>query len=199
MENVSKELKRAFKIASLDAEKKALQAERVELPADMTKHISELHQRIALIDVTDEGLKPFAFGLEKYTAWLEQDYKSGQIESAKMYLIKICENLENLNSDESMIKRSKTELKRTIGLTTHNENLAATKAAIQVIATEFWNKDLDNEIRVSDMRDLAYAELYTRDEQLYKYLPEKAAVKDWVKEVAPEYAQKGGRPKKAKK
>jgi len=65
----------------------------------------------------------------------------------------------------------------------------------QTIATELWQADIAQVIRVGDMADRVYRAL--TDEGLTESLPGTAErLKEWIKPVAPDYARKGGRRRK---
>jgi hypothetical protein len=65
----------------------------------------------------------------------------------------------------------------------------------QAIATELWQADIGQTIRVGDMADRVYRAL--TDEGLTESLPGTAErLKEWIKPVAPDYARKGGRRRK---
>lgn len=75
---------------------------------------------------------------------------------------------------------------------------AAKDAAIthaQAIATELWQADTAQEIRLGDMAERVYRALAA--EGLTDSLPDTAErIKEWIKPVAPDYARKGGRRRK---
>lgn len=107
----------------------------------------------------------------------------------------------NLPSELEVKKTRIAELKRTIGLQIHNSEKAWLKQIAQAFAEDFWQKDVQNKIRVSEMTDEVYSKIHAvfGSNPIIDYLPEKEAFKDWIREVAPDYAKKGGRPAKAKK
>ncbi len=90
---------------------------------------------------------------------------------------------------------------------TQKQNMV--KEHAQKLADLYWAKDTEQRIRVGEMAEIVYRGLVdfcsymnSSDEKhdwLDKFLPENHDSKkyrEWLKEVAPEYAKKGGRPKK---
>lgn len=106
-----------------------------------------------------------------------------------------------LLSEHEALKSEYTERRRMIGLDIHNAEKAQLKRIVQAFAEDFWQKDIDKKIRVSEMTDEAYAKTHAvlGKNPIIEYMPEKEAVKDWIRKVAPDYAKKGGRPSKTKK
>ncbi|MCY1449598.1 hypothetical protein D9M71_663480 [compost metagenome] len=77
-----------------------------------------------------------------------------------------------------------------------NNHKAAVIEYAKVIATENWEADTAQKIRVGDMAEIVWARLVV--ESLKKWLPDKPeGIKEWIKSVAPEYARKAGRPPKS--
>lgn len=70
-----------------------------------------------------------------------------------------------------------------------------TKDKAKSLAKLLWDNDKEQKIRIGEMAHLVYAELYNNGYD--KQLPQDPmSLKEWIKEVAPSYAQDGGRPKK---
>jgi hypothetical protein len=118
--------------------------------------------------------------------------------TARMQLPTECELLK---TEHALLKNEYLEAQRTIGLQNYNAEKAQLKQIVQAFAEDFWQKDSHKELRVSDMTDEVYAKTHAvlGKNPIIEYLPEKGAVKDWLREIAPDYAKKGGRPKKTKK
>lgn len=62
------------------------------------------------------------------------------------------------------------------------------------IADYLWRKDIENKIKIKEMAINVYAELHQTE---YKdQLPDKPeSLKEWIKDIAPNYAKESGRPK----
>ncbi len=72
---------------------------------------------------------------------------------------------------------------------------AAAVARAQAIATELWQVDTTQEVRLGDMAERVYRAL--ADEGFTESLPGTAErLKEWIKPTAPDYARKGGRRRK---
>ncbi len=70
----------------------------------------------------------------------------------------------------------------------------ATECA-RALAIELWHADTAQKIRISDMAERVYRTLAS--EGFIDSLPDTAErVKEWIKPVAPDYARKGGKPRK---
>lgn len=64
----------------------------------------------------------------------------------------------------------------------------------KVIAKALWNNDKERAIKIGEMAEIVYSEVYNLGYQ--SELPyNSASIKDWIKDVAPEYARTGGRPR----
>jgi hypothetical protein len=75
------------------------------------------------------------------------------------------------------------------------EAKSATIERAQAIASELWQADTAQEIRIGDMADRVYRALATED--FAESLPGSAErIKEWIKPAAPDYARKGGRRRK---
>ncbi|MFC2970995.1 hypothetical protein ACFOJE_02035 [Azotobacter bryophylli] len=76
-----------------------------------------------------------------------------------------------------------------------HEAKSATIERAQAVATELWQADTAQEIRLGDMADRVYRALAADD--FAESLPGSAErIKEWIKPAAPEYARKGGRRRK---
>jgi hypothetical protein len=77
------------------------------------------------------------------------------------------------------------------------------KQCVEIMATRIWEGDKKQTIKVTTACEMVWPKLVDLAEE-YKIpddcYPDRAAgLKDWVRPVAPEYARRGGRPKKEKK
>lgn len=80
-------------------------------------------------------------------------------------------------------------------LTEANSAKAAAVYRAKAIATELWQADTTQEIRLGDMADRVYRALVAED--FAESLPGSAErIKEWIKPTAPDYARKGGRRRK---
>ncbi|WP_157755491.1 hypothetical protein [Pseudomonas frederiksbergensis] len=88
--------------------------------------------------------------------------------------------------------------KRTEALHEINAGKNAAIEQAQKIAKELWEADTAETIRIRDMADMVYRALLTRD--MKEVLPQEPdTLKDWIRSVAPDYACKPGKPKKARR
>lgn len=75
---------------------------------------------------------------------------------------------------------------------------SAMKEITQVIAKREWEKDTSKEIRLGEMVQIVWPQLVdvVNGHKGEKYLSTRGAegIRKWVKEVAPDYAKRGGRP-----
>lgn len=68
------------------------------------------------------------------------------------------------------------------------------QVAAKTLATYLWNQDTDKKIKIKEMTFMVYAELNQTEH--HTQLPDQPiSIKDWIKEVAPEYAREPGRTK----
>lgn len=66
--------------------------------------------------------------------------------------------------------------------------------AAKTLATYLWNQDTDRKIKIKEMTFMVYAELNQTEH--HTQLPDHPiSIKDWIKEVAPEYAREPGKTK----
>lgn len=81
------------------------------------------------------------------------------------------------------------------GLSARNQAIALASDRARAIATDLWEKDQEQAIRIGDMAQRVWSAMI--DEGLSDQMPEQAdRLKVWIKPVAPAYATKGGRAKK---
>ncbi len=79
------------------------------------------------------------------------------------------------------------------GLNAKAEASAASIARAQELASELWDRDITRSIRVGDMADHVYACLLDEIPNPAQ-APELERVRKWIKQVAPAYAKRPGRP-----
>lgn len=68
------------------------------------------------------------------------------------------------------------------------------KEVAKHVAKKLWEEDKDKKIKVTEMATAVYVELqkcYLADQ----LTDQAVSLKDWIRDIAPEYARKGGRPK----
>jgi hypothetical protein len=80
------------------------------------------------------------------------------------------------------------------------------KHTAQKLAQENWQSDTDQQIRISEMADIVWGKLYERittefsestRESALEALPDlPVGLRPWLRELAPDYAKKPGRPRK---
>lgn len=89
-------------------------------------------------------------------------------------------------------KYAKAEDARTAPLKGKTDVLRRAKEATQAEAKELWHYDTEKELRTGEVAEL----LHEKAAELAGEKLTLPVVKGWVREVAPDYAKKGGRPKK---
>lgn len=105
-------------------------------------------------------------------------------------LHKDLEILENQILSNKPIEKSAIKARQGVS----QKKLLAKELAKHIAETE-WEKDKDNKIKITDMASMVYAELYVKG--FIRELPkDPCSLKDWIKDIAPPYAQTGGRPQK---
>lgn len=88
-----------------------------------------------------------------------------------------------------------SEVLKIAPLAKKNKAKAAVAARACELAKQFWGEDEQQQIRISAMAARVYGTLH--EEGFGEILPDyQDGVKDWIKIVAPEYARKGGKPRK---
>ncbi|OLU25435.1 hypothetical protein BVH03_17395 [Pseudomonas sp. PA15(2017)] len=93
------------------------------------------------------------------------------------------------------VNKIQGDAKRLTGLAAVNKAKGTVRDRAQKIALEHWRTDIDKTIRLGGMADYVYREL--AKEGYVDSLPESAdRIKEWIKDIAPDYARKGGRPRK---
>lgn len=72
----------------------------------------------------------------------------------------------------------------------------AAKEKAKELAKEFWEQDINNEIRMKDMAINVFVAL--KESEYADQLPNHtSSIKSWISDIAPPYAKKAGRPKKS--
>ena len=67
--------------------------------------------------------------------------------------------------------------------------------AARTLANYLWNQDTDNKIKIKEMAITVHAELNQTEH--HDQLPDQSvSLKDWIKDIAPEYAREAGRSKR---
>jgi len=88
--------------------------------------------------------------------------------------------------------------KRMKGLTQHNKNKSDIQSKAKTLAQNIWMNDNEKIMRIGDVASQIFDMLKLEGNQ--DVLPESmGTIKQWIKPVAPDYAQKAGRPKKNQK
>lgn len=125
-------------------------------------------------------------------------YPAGALE---LLLLQLGASIELANRREVLVdglKQLGATQKRTEALHEINAGKNAAIKQAQKIAEDLWAADTDETIRIRDMADKVYKALLTRG--MTDVLPQESdTLKDWIRPVAPDYACKPGKPKKARK
>jgi hypothetical protein len=91
------------------------------------------------------------------------------------------------------------KMKRELPLVKKNIAATTVREIAQEVAKLEWEADTDQSLRLSDMCEVIWAKLMSvhMSADLIDALPDQASgLKVWLRPVAPEYAKKGGRPRK---
>ena len=98
-----------------------------------------------------------------------------------------------------MLKALISKNKRELPLKAKNQKLAIVKEHVQLLAKTRWTEDFNNELRMIDMCHAVWQELVETPEfdEIKDVLPDRAELlKKWIRPAAPDWAKKGGAPKK---
>tara|TARA_R110001599_G_scaffold203973_4_gene401212 strand:- start:1708 stop:2343 length:636 start_codon:yes stop_codon:yes gene_type:complete len=126
------------------------------------------------------------------------------IATAFYELGKAAEKLRHPDHDEmaELYTAKVDKMRREYPIFKRNLEIDFLKKMSQSIAELAWRDDIDQAIRLSEACEMVWPQLVEmavrRDMQ--DLLPDKASsLRDWLRPIAPDYARKGGRPKKIKK
>lgn len=124
------------------------------------------------------------------------DFREASIEAAGEIAKKVAQNVTiqaiSAFKQHQKIPRQKN-YKSTLGLIA--ERVAKAKDAAKQTARELWAKDSECKIRIGEMALKVYKVLLGTEHK--ESLPfDGEALRAWIKEVAPDYARKGGAPRK---
>jgi hypothetical protein len=109
------------------------------------------------------------------------------LDTAELYLTNARYELQTATAHRSECARLK-------GLKKVNQGRQRCKAIAQANAQKLWEADRDQKIRLGDMCDQVWSSLFSKYRE---DLPDKPdGLKPWLRQVAPSYAVKPGRPKK---
>lgn len=123
-----------------------------------------------------------------------------EIASAFYYLGRSAESLSHPSIDEQMAYRAAyiEKLKSELPLRVSTERRNFLIEEIQESARKRWATDLDKDFRVTEMCELLLSEAQDIARQIGTKVPTKAdTLKPWLREIAPKYAKKQGRPRKS--
>lgn len=96
-----------------------------------------------------------------------------------------------INNNPAPQKQTQIEIRPRKGVSIHK--IQAQEQA-KFLARALWNNDKENKIKIGEMAGIVYSELYANG--FIRDLPnDPMSLKDWIREVAPDYATTGGRPK----
>lgn len=137
-----------------------------------------------------EALEPLITALGKLQDTLNRDQRQLLSEAIiKFFALTATLTLPHIKDKEKRLEA----FIRSLGAI--NDSKAAAIARAKSIATELWQADTAQEIRLGDMAERVYRAL--ADEGFAESLPGTAErLKEWIKPAAPDYARKGGRRRK---
>lgn len=98
-----------------------------------------------------------------------------------------------------MYKALTSKNKSELSFHSKNQKLAALRKHAQLLAKSRWSEDVNKELRMMDMCHAVWPELVDAadDVKIRDVLPDRPELlKNWIRPVAPDWAKKGGAPKK---
>lgn len=123
------------------------------------------------------------------------DFREASIEAAGEIAKEVAQSaaIQAISAFKQHKKRPHQEnYKNTLGLIA--ERLAKAKEAAKQAARELWAKDSERQIRIGAMALKVYQALLGTEHK--ESLPfDGTALREWIKEVAPDYARRGGAPR----
>lgn len=123
-------------------------------------------------------------------AFMELGLKGGEISNPTD------EELDLIQNGPSALR---INMERVKALREQSDRQRYLREKAQALAAYYWARDSHQTIRLSEMCQQVYADLwpYVEAGDMSGLLPAAAdGLKEWLRPVAPEYARKGGRPKK---
>ena len=165
---------------------------------------------------TDEGFKALEAGVADDYRWnslfreikqaanaiSEKDMPISLIAKAFYDLGRARESLDHPTHEEmaDLYKSKVDSINREYPLRVTNLGREHAKKAAQIIAQKKWNDDIEQGIRIGDMCKIVDVEIITNHKEFMDYLPENTSdMKKWLRPIAPDWAKKGGRPRKRSK
>ena len=135
----------------------------------------------------------------------DRDFRHPQSEALLHFLLIVREHmLDGFNEKwtlDDIFEPIETEVRRVLSnsrfapLAKKNQAIANAKKWAKDFATKRWNSDTEKNIRVAEMAEIIWSEILDTEHKDSR--PETIdAIKGWLRPFAPDYAKKGGRPKK---
>lgn len=129
---------------------------------------------------------------------------TGLIASALYELGEIVERFRwNRNTSyKDMVQTLMSRQRQTSGLRELNRKKSQAKILAQRIAKEAWNDDVEKNVRITGMCEIVWNELVVEilSPDFKGAFPDNPdGLKHWMREIAPKYARKPGRPSNTKK
>ena len=165
---------------------------------------------------TDEGFKALEAGVVDDYRWnslfreikqavnaiSEKDMPISLIAKAFYDLGRARESLDHPTHEEmaDLYKSKLSSINREYPLRITNLGREHAKEVAQIIASKKWDNDTEQNIRIGAMCEIVCREIITNHKDFIDYIPEKPDdMKSWLRPIAPEWAKKGGRPRKKSK
>jgi hypothetical protein len=201
MNNSEQRLRDKIKQKSLEAQALQLKAKHLQLPTDPADWLNQCEKDT--LSLPDE--LPQKQEILRNVDLAREAMAKSDLPEVKLRFLRIIKNHENARHDLWAGRAEKAEVEkinRERELRKRNENAQALKSEAQRKAQEKWQKDKEQQIRLGDMCEKVYRAIIdfaTRSNTLDLLPGEAEGIKPWLREIAPDYAKKPGRPKKQKK
>jgi len=162
----------------LASELAKLRGQRIQLPNDIPDYFDQAEE---LASSLPDEMSEHAKGLKLHADMGREAYRSGDEEQVRKHFWFIASNLPHLS-----------ELRREKPLAEKARTLQSAKTSIQAHALELFRNDTEEELKTGYVVKLLHDMANSQSGRSLNV----TTVRNWVSEVAPDYAKKGGRPRK---
>lgn len=187
------ELKEAFDHADDYMEACRLMARWEPFPDDPLSWVDEAETIMEKYreKLPDEIKSEFALLMEGQIKDARRFHGNGDTESLKVTVMTLRKNLEIMQSNA--LKAGNAKRRGPLDDKADRQNRL--RELTQRSGRELWDNDTDQELRIGEVADLIIDEVKDHAVKVGTRMVGREKVKGWLREIAPEYAQKGGRPK----
>ena len=167
------------------------------------ERVQPLHEAIGTIDLSKDS-DPNLINLLSETISFLNSEKLGNSKMLKAFydLGRAREALDHPTLDErlNLYKKTLSTIKRERPLMLKNSHAQHARDIAQIIAQKRWYDDTEQTIRIGAMCKIVHTEIITNHKGFIEIIPEEPVdMKPWLRPIAPEWAKKGGRPRKKSK